>query len=432
MGAAQKVRRPIAVALSSGLLLVAAACGGGDSEEPGGTTEEEKSARGPITFVTGKDVSGERQKEIDAWNEEHPDEPVTMEELPDNADQQRAALVQNAQVEGTDYSVIRLDAVWTAEFAANGWVDEISREDFPMDGYIPATIDTVTYFDKQYAVPDATGAGMLYYRTDLLEEVGAEPPTTWDEMKDVCAKVQAKHSDIDCYAGQFQKYEGLTVNFGEAVASAGGRITDEQGQPTVDTPEARAGLDFLLEGFSDGTIPKGAITWQEEQGRQAFQDGKLIFHRNWAYVYSLAEKDDGSSKVNGKFDVAPLPGKDGPGVSMLGGNNLAISAFAENKGTAIDFMKFVSTEEMQKNRLLEASTPGPLASLYNDEELTEVYPYLPTLLEATESAQPRPTVVKYADVTTAIQDSVYAALQGDATPDDALSGLQEKLSGLIE
>ena len=35
-------------------------------------------------------------------------------------------------------------------------------------------------------------------------------------------------------------------------------------------------------------IPKGAITWQEEQGRTAFQNGTLIFHRNWSYVYNLA------------------------------------------------------------------------------------------------------------------------------------------------
>ena len=36
---------------------------------------------------------------------------------------------------------------------------------------------------------------------------------------------------------------------------------------------------------------------------QAFQNGELIFHRNWPYVYAFANKTDGSSKVNGKFDV---------------------------------------------------------------------------------------------------------------------------------
>jgi hypothetical protein len=60
----------------------------------------------------------------------------------------------------------------------------------------------------------------------------------------------------------------------------------------------------------------------------AFQNGELIFLRNWAYVYRLAEKTDGSSKVAGKFGVAPLPGLNGPGVSTLGGHKLAIGTYA--------------------------------------------------------------------------------------------------------
>ena len=88
------------------------------------------------------------------------------------------------------------------------------------------------------------------------------------------------------------------------------------------TPEATKGLQTLVDWFKDGYIPKGAITWTEEEGRQAFQNGTLIFHRNWPYVYALAAKTDGSSKIVGKYDVAPLPGITGPGVSSLGGAQL--------------------------------------------------------------------------------------------------------------
>jgi multiple sugar transport system substrate-binding protein len=355
-----------------------------------------------------------------------------MVELPEAADQQRQQLINNAQLRSDQFTVIRIDAVWTAEFAANKWVDEITTEQFPMEGYLPATIDTVTYFDKLYAVPDATGAGLLYYRKDLLDAAGLKPPTTWADMEAACTtiKAEAGNGDLFCYGGQFNKYEGLTVNFAEAVASAGGGITTD-GKPTVNTPEAKEGLDFLVDGFASGMIPKGAITWQEEQGRQAFQDGKLIFLRNWAYVYALAEKTDGSSKVAGKFAVAPLPGKDGPGVSMLGGNNFAISSFATNKATAVDFIAYLNSPEAQRNRLLKTSTPPPLASLYTDPELVKVYPYLPALKTSIEKAQPRPAVVKYGDVTLAIQDSAYGALQGQLAPDAALASLQSKLEGLI-
>ena len=418
-----------ALGLAAGLLTACSSADeqGGEQAGPNGYDQ-----RGPITFVTGKDVSGERAKEVAAWNADHPDEKVEMIELPEAADQQRQQLINNAQVRSDKFTVIRIDAVWTAEFAANKWVDEITKEQFPMEGYLPATIDTVTYFDKLYAVPDATGAGLLYYRKDLLDKAGLKPPTTWAEMEAACKTIKAEsgNGDLFCYGGQFNKYEGLTVNFAEAVASAGGGITTD-GKPTVNTPEAQEGLDFLVDGFKSGMIPKGAITWQEEQGRQAFQDGKLIFLRNWAYVYALAQKTDGSSEVAGKFDVAPLPGKDGPGVSMLGGNNFAISSFAVNKGTAVDFIAYLNSPEAQKNRLLKSSTPPPLASLYTDPETVKAYPYLPALKSSIEKAQPRPTVVKYGDVTLAIQDSAYGALQGQVAPDAALASLQTKLETLI-
>ena len=94
---------------------------------------------------------------------------------------------------------------------------------------------------------------------------------------------------MDCYAGQFAKYEGLTVNAAEAINTAGGKIVDEDGKtPTVNTPEAAKGLSELVDAYKNGNIPKQAITYKEEQGRQAFQSGKLLFLRNWPYVYNLA------------------------------------------------------------------------------------------------------------------------------------------------
>ena len=93
------------------------------------------------------------------------------------------------------------------------------------------------------------------------------------------------------------------------------------------------------------------MTYKEEEGRRAFQDGRLIFHRQWPYQWALANATDGSSKVAGKFAVAPLPGLDGPGVSTLGGHNLAISEFAKNKATALEFIKFIASEESREGEI---------------------------------------------------------------------------------
>lgn len=429
-------RKAVALAVAGSLALFAAACGGDDGDSGGGATTGGAAleGRGPITFATGKDTSGNLTNQVAAWNSQHPDEKVTVSELPESADQQRAQMIQNAQNKSDAFSVLNLDVVWTAEFAANRWVAELPEDKFPDLGkLLPSTVDTAKYRDKLYAVPVTSDGGLLYYRKDLLDKAGAKPPTTWAEMKDACAKIKAlpEGKTIGCYAGQFEKYEGLTVNFSEAVNGAGGVVVGDDGKPNVDTPEALAGLQFLVDGFKSGEIPKAAITYQEEPGRRAFQEGNLVFHRNWPYMFALANKTDGSSKVAGKFAVAPLPGKDKAGVSTLGGHNYAISEFAKNKATAVDFINFMASEERQKANIEKTSQAPTWAALYDDPALNKAFPYLAPLKASIETAKSRPKVVKYGDVTTAIQEAAYGALSGTTPPKDALAGLQTKLSTLI-
>jgi trehalose/maltose transport system substrate-binding protein len=429
-------RKAAAVAVVGSLVLLASACGGGNDDTSGGSSGDSNAleGKGPITFATGKDTSGNLTNQVAAWNSQHPDEKVTVSELPESADAQRQQMVQNAQNKADSFSVLNLDVVWTAEFAANRWIVELQPDQFPsLTNAIPATVETAKYRDKLYAVPITSDGGLLYYRKDLLDKAGAKPPTTWAELQQVCQKVQAlpEGKGASCYAGQFEKYEGLTVNFSEAVNGAGGVVVGKDGKPNVDTPEALAGLNFLVDGFKNGEIPKAAITYKEEEGRRAFQEGNLIFHRNWPYVYALAQKTDGSSKINGKFAVAPLPGKDGAGVSTLGGHNYAISAFAKNKATAAEFIKFMASEERQRANVEKTSQAPTWASLYDDPTLQKQFPYLTPLKASIEKAQPRPSVVKYGDVTAAIQEAAYDALTNKTPPQQALTDLQTKLSSLI-
>jgi multiple sugar transport system substrate-binding protein len=410
-----------------------AGCGDSGSDSPGSSQSGAIEGRGPIKFATGKDTSGNMQKLVDQWNSDHPDEKVTITELPESADDQRDAMVRNAQAETDEYTILNLDVVWTAEFAANRWIVELPQDDFDLGEFLEPAVNTAKYRDKLYAVPVYSDGGLLYYRKDLLDAAGVtSAPKTWAEMQDACAKVKANpaNASLGCYAGQFEKYEGLTVNFSEAVQSAGGSILDDSGKPTVDSAEAKEGLDFLVNGVKEGAIPQAAVTFKEEEGRRAFQDGQLIFHRNWPYVYAKASMTDGSSQVAGKFGVAPLPGLDGPGVSTLGGHNFAISAFAKNKATALDFIKFFTSEDAERSNLLATSQAPTRSNLYDDAELVAQFPYLTTLKESILTAVPRPQAVQYGDVTAAIQEAAYGAMNGETSTDDALKDLQSKLESL--
>ncbi|CAA9393341.1 MAG: Maltodextrin ABC transporter, substrate-binding protein MdxE [uncultured Nocardioides sp.] len=416
---------------AAALTLVAwplAACGGdgGGSTSGGGENpafEEGLDSRGPITYVQGKDNSGVWPPLIEKWNADHPDEKVTFKEQTDEADQQHDDLVRNLQAENAEYDVVSVDVVWTAEFAAKGWLQPLEGDlAVNTEGLLEPTITAGEYNGTLYTSPSTSDGGMLYYRTDLVKT----PPKTWDEMMEMCSI--AKKNNMDCYTGQFNKYEGLTVNASEAINGAGGQIVGENGQtPEVDSPEAAEGLGNLAEAFANGNIPKQAISFTEEEGRIAFQAGKTLFHRNWPYVYGLAATED-TSKVKGKFDVAPLPGTDGIGASTLGGHNLGISAYSDNKATAIDFVNFVLEEEQQRFLLEKGSLAPALESLYTDEALVKKFGYLPTLQESIANAVPRPISPFYPGVTQAIQDNAYAAIKGDVEVEQALADMADAIT----
>jgi multiple sugar transport system substrate-binding protein len=144
------------------MVLLASACGGGDGGSGDGGGDSAGGAalegRGPITFATGKDTSGNLTNQVAAWNSQHPDEKVEVKELPESADGQRQQMVQNAQAKSDAFSVLNLDVVWTAEFAANRWVTELAPDQFPDLGkLLPSTVDTGKYRDKLYAVPVTAG-----------------------------------------------------------------------------------------------------------------------------------------------------------------------------------------------------------------------------------------------------------------------------------
>lgn len=411
-----------------------AACSNDSSGGAGGAAKADFEERGPISVVRGKDNTGKFQEFIKQWNDKHPDEKVTLIELPESADEQRSQLINNAQAKSDAYTVLGLDVVWTAEFAAQQWVVELPEDKFDLDKLLPSTVETGKYFDKLYAVPYTTNAELLYYRKDLLEAAGSnEPPKSFEEMYQLIESMRGTEEGKDTlgFGSQYSKYEGLTVQLTGLAKSAGKDLFGADGKPQANSNEAKAGLQAVKDGFDKNYIPKEALTYKEEESRQAFQDGRLAFLQNWPYVWNLANAEDGSSSVNGKFDVCPVPGVGGSeGATALGGLNYGISAFAKNKGTAIDFIAFLASEEQQKAQALATGEAPAHSAVYDDPEVLEMYPYYKTLKAAVDAGTARPQVVKYGDVTQAIQEAAYDVLSGSKEVDASLDALQKTLEEL--
>ncbi|GLW05141.1 ABC transporter substrate-binding protein [Microtetraspora sp. NBRC 13810] len=417
--------RLIPVALAA--LLLAGCAGTGDDAELDGDLG---GGTGPITLVIGRDTTAYLQPLLDRWNKEHPAERVTLLELPEAADEQRAQMVANLQARSDRYDVLGLDVVWTAEFADAGWIVPLERSMFPLDRFLPSVVGTALYRDKLWAVPYTSNAGLLYYRKDILDKEGLEPPRTWAELRDQAKKLTTRH-DIGGYGGQFLAYEGLTVNFAEAYQSAGGKdILNPDGTAvTMDVNAARTGLAFLMQGFREGWIPPEALTYKEEESRLAFQEGRLLFARNWPHAYGPATE----SSVAGKFAVTRLPGLDGPGSSSLGGYNLAISAFSKKQRSALSFIRYFTGLDNQRRVLTEGSFPPVWAELYDDPALIKRFPYLPVLKESILSARPRPAHPNYNQVSLAIADAASRALTPpfDGSAADAATSMKKQLNEII-
>ena len=414
--------------LAAGLLYLTGCTAGG---APAGGPVPSADGIGPITFAIGKDNSGWLQGVITGWNTDHPGQKVTLLLLPEAANDQLAQLVANLQAKSDLYDVIDMDVIWTAEFASNGWIIPLPQSQFPLGDFLKPAVDTAMYQGRLYAVPDYSNADLLYYRKDILAKAGKQPPRTWAQLQQL-AKTVAPRYGLYGYAGTFAPYEGLTVNFAAAVQSAGGSILSPEGtKVTVDSAKALQGLEFLVDGFRQGWIPKVTLSYEEQSSQDAFAAGKFLFLDNWPDVYAALSVPGPENKVYGKFGVAALPGPDGTGSSSLGGANLAISAYSQHQRTALDFIKYMTNLDNERQMLEQGSFPPVWTKLYTDKSLIRSYPYLPVLEQAINSAQPRPAITNYDQASLAISSTVYEALTQQKQPQQALTEMAGQLTQII-
>ena len=220
-------------ALAAVLMLAIAGCGS-DDDDDGGAPEAEKAtqakASGDVTWCIGKDTSGAFGTVVDNFNKANPKANVKLLELPEDAGEQRRLQIQRLRAKSTECDVLGMDVIWTAEYAGQGWLKDVS--DFMSqngDQFIESTVETTDFEGKNWGVPFNSNAGFIYYRTDQVDKA----PDTWEDLYE-----EAKADNGVVYQGF--RYEGLTVNFLELLYSAGGSVISEDGkQATADSQGSR-------------------------------------------------------------------------------------------------------------------------------------------------------------------------------------------------
>jgi len=424
-------KRLILMVCAALLCVVVAACGddssssggGGGASEEAGTTEGAKvidpsladSAKGEVTYCQGKDTSGNAHYMVDEFNKKYgPDLKAKLVEFPASADEQRTQFIQRQQAKSGDCDVFSSDVIWTAEFASQKWLYDLSpyMEDKKSE-YIEAPIETVTYDGKIWGVPESSDAGLLYYNTDKVKEI----PATWQEVY----KQAASEGGI-VYQGA--AYEGLTCDYLELFFGAGGEVLSEDGTKSTfgDGDAAVKALQFMVDGIKDGAAPKAVTTYMEPESLTAFQTGKPAYMRNWPYAYALNQK---AEKVKGNFDVGPQPlFEGGEKAGILGGHNSVVSVYSKNPGGALKLIEHIGSPEIQTAYAAQFSLSPVKASVYDDPAVQKAIPFATQLREGITNARARPVSPVYPQISQAIYKNVNAALSGQQSPEDAVKQAQ--------
>ncbi|SDG41087.1 ABC transporter substrate-binding protein [Thalassobaculum litoreum] len=373
---------------------------------------------------------------VEAWSKDK-DVEVEIVSTPNSSTERLALYQQILAAQGDDIDILQIDVVWPGVLAPH-LVDMRAHNADAGTGHFEALIDNNTVDGKLLALPWWTDAGVLYYRADLLEKYGFEPPTTWAQMTDAAKTIMEKEraagdDDLWGYVWQGKSYEGLTCDALEWVDSyGGGAIVNAEGEVTINNPKAVEALEMAASWVGDIT-PQGVLNYDEEASRGVFQSGNAVFMRNWPYAWALAQGDD--SPIKGKVGVVALPkgGEDGGHTGTLGGWNLAVSKYSKNPDLAVDLALFLTSQAQQKQRAISSSYNPTYPELYADAAVLEANPFFGTLEETFTNAVARPSAVvgdKYNRVSSQFWSAVHGVLAGQQEAGPALAGLESSLTRL--
>jgi trehalose/maltose transport system substrate-binding protein len=377
------------------------------------------------------------QEGANAWAEASGNQ-VNVISTPNSATERLALYQQILAAGSADIDVFQIDVIWPGILASH-FIDLSEHVDQEqIEQHFPAIVENNTVDDALVAIPWFTDAGILYYRTDLLEKYGKQPPVTWQELAETAKEIQdgerAEGNDkMSGFVFQAKAYEGLTCDALEWIDSfGGGTIVEEDGSITINNDKAIAALDFAATWIG-AIAPEGVLNYAEEESRGVFQSGNAVFMRNWPYAWALGNAED--SAINGKIGVSALPkgGEDGKHTGVLGGWQLAVSKYSANAELAADLVKHLTSYDEQKRRAIKGAYNPTIAALYEDEEVLAATPFFGNLYETFTNAVARPSRVtgaKYNQVSSEFYNAAHEVLSGKTDAAASLEALEGRLDRL--
>ncbi|MDQ3411928.1 MAG: ABC transporter substrate-binding protein [Chloroflexota bacterium] len=350
---------------------------------------------------------------------------------------------QQLGAQSPDNDVYEIDVIWPGILAVHA-TDLLPALSELAALHFPAIVENNTINGALIGMPFFTDAGLLYYRTDLLDKYGFEAgPATWAEMEEQAQAImdgeRSENPDFQGFVWQGNAYEGLTCNGLEwQYSQGGGRIIEPDGTVTINNPQAIAAFERAA-SWVNGISPEGVTTYAEPESLNVFAPGNAAFMRNWPYAWAVTQDEAAGSPLVGMVGVSPLPMGDGEGAqnaATLGGWQLMVSRYSPNQDAAIEFVKFMCSPEIQTSRAVERSLLPTIGSVYDDPQVAEASEFIPRLREVFEGgavARPSsPSGEFYNSVSIAYFTQLNQVLTAQAEAGAAVEAIEAELVDIMD
>jgi multiple sugar transport system substrate-binding protein len=323
------------------------------------------------------------------------------------------------------------------------WVPRFSRWAEPLDSYIQLptrglilkqALESCIFESTLVALPIYIDVGLLYYRQDLVRQLPGgdslerrlQSSITWDDFIRAGRSMRQKGHPYYIFTGN--DYEGLVCTFFEMIA---GQDEDffKRSKLDFESPVAHTALQMLVDFVRTyGISPPEVSDFDEIRSYRYLLDRDGIFARGWPnFLESFRDSYVNKEKL-AQVRGTLLPHFEGRNsVGVFGGWNLMVSKFSTRKREALEFIKFVQREDMQK-LLFEVGGFFPTnVNVYADSAYVRQHPELEFSRTLIEHGFHRPAMVEYTKMSDIISRHVHLAIKGEITVDEALRTMSREI-----